>query len=224
MIAVTGLQEHADKRCDYYSGGNKRKLSIAISLIGLPGVVFMDEPYAGVDVLSRTRIYKRLIGIKERTKCSMVLTFHSMEECEVACDRICIMVQGTMVCLGTLQHLKDKFGKGCNIKFLLGDTANSQSQEIIDAVGKEFPGMKVLNATQEQIEIRTRKKLPWSVLFRKLETLDKVVGFEGVLASDTTLEQLFIEFAEKGEDEGNFPMNRPSTTSASSTTALAASE
>ncbi|KAL1473828.1 hypothetical protein MTO96_038443, partial [Rhipicephalus appendiculatus] len=58
------------------SGGNKRKLSIAIALIGLPEVVFLDEPYAGVDVLARTRIYKRLNDIKDRTKCSMVLTSH----------------------------------------------------------------------------------------------------------------------------------------------------
>ncbi|KAL3203431.1 hypothetical protein MRX96_011969 [Rhipicephalus microplus] len=77
MIELAGLQEHADKTCGYYSGGNKRKLSTAISLIGLPGIVFLDEPYAGVDVLARTHIQKRLIGIKERTKCSMVLTSHS---------------------------------------------------------------------------------------------------------------------------------------------------
>ncbi|XP_037518328.1 phospholipid-transporting ATPase ABCA3-like [Rhipicephalus sanguineus] len=201
IIEVTDLQEHAAKRCDYYSGGNKRKLSIAIALVGLPGVVFLDEPYAGVDVLARTRIYIRLTGIKEQTKCSMVLTSHSMEECEVACDRICIMVQGTMVCLGTLQHLKDKFGKGCSIKFLLHDNANMKSQQILEAVGKVFPGMKILNITQEQIEIRTREKLPWSVLFHHIEYLDKDIGFERVLASDTTLEQLFIEFAEKGQNE-----------------------
>ncbi|KAL3205087.1 hypothetical protein MRX96_011402 [Rhipicephalus microplus] len=100
MIELTGLQEHADKRCDYYSGGNKRKLSTAISLIGLPGIVFLDEPYAGVDVLARTHIHKRLIDIKERTKCSMVLSSHSMEDCEIACDRLCIMVKGRNGLLG----------------------------------------------------------------------------------------------------------------------------
>ncbi|KAL1448495.1 hypothetical protein MTO96_028226, partial [Rhipicephalus appendiculatus] len=148
IIDVTGLEEHSTKRCDYYSGGNKRKLSIAIALVGLPGVVFLDEPYAGVDVLARTRIYKRLTEIKQRTKCSMVLTSHSMEECEVSCDRICIMVQGTMICLGTLQHLKDKFGKGCSINFLLRDNATISSQEILESVGRVFPGMTVLNVTE----------------------------------------------------------------------------
>ncbi|XP_075749331.1 ABC transporter A family member 11-like [Rhipicephalus microplus] len=134
------------------------------------------------------------------------------------------MVQGTMVCLGTLQHLKDKFGKGCNIKFLLGDALNIQSQEIIEAVGKVFPGMKVLNKTQEQIQIRTREKLPWSIIFRKLETLEKVIGFERVLASDTTLEQLFIEFAEKGQNETDSAWSRSSLASPSSTIVSAASQ
>ncbi|KAH6930599.1 hypothetical protein HPB50_015171 [Hyalomma asiaticum] len=60
-----------------HSGGNKRKLSIAVALIGMPGVVFLDEPYAGVDVVARTRIYQKINGIKNRTECSVVLTSHS---------------------------------------------------------------------------------------------------------------------------------------------------
>ncbi|KAH7939111.1 hypothetical protein HPB52_006145 [Rhipicephalus sanguineus] len=86
IIEITGLQEYAGKRCDYYSSipicfisihrrfasaGNKRKLSVAIALIGLPGVVFLDEPYGGVDVLARTRIHKGLTAIKESAKCSI---------------------------------------------------------------------------------------------------------------------------------------------------------
>ncbi|KAL1442329.1 hypothetical protein MTO96_007828 [Rhipicephalus appendiculatus] len=197
IIGVTELREHAAKHCDIYSGGNKRKLSIAIALIGLPEVVFLDEPYAGVDVLARTRIYTRLNDIKDRTKCSMVLTSHSMEECEVSCDRICIMVEGTMVCLGTLQHLKDKFGKGCVIKFLLLDDSKLPSEELKQDVGKLFPGMTVLKATEGLLEIRTHEKLRWSVLFQRIELLEKTISFESVLASDNTLEQLFIEFAEK---------------------------
>ncbi|KAL3203429.1 hypothetical protein MRX96_011968 [Rhipicephalus microplus] len=131
-----------------------------------------------------------------------------MEECEIACDRLCIMVKGKMVCLGTLQHLKDKFGKGYNVQILPGDSAKARSQEILDVAGKMFPGMKVLNNTEEQIEIRTCDKLPWSVFFRKLETLDRVTGCKGTLASDTTLEQLFIEFAEKGHSRSNLVLNK----------------
>ncbi|KAH7946435.1 hypothetical protein HPB49_024941 [Dermacentor silvarum] len=76
IIDIADLREHAAKKCDYYSGGNLRKLSIAVALVGLPEVVFLDEPYAGVDVLARARIDKKLNRIKERTGCSIVLTSH----------------------------------------------------------------------------------------------------------------------------------------------------
>ncbi|KAL1473909.1 hypothetical protein MTO96_038377 [Rhipicephalus appendiculatus] len=191
IIEVTGLEELSDKRCDYYSGGNKRKLSIAISLVGLPNIVFLDEPYAGVDVVARTHIYQNLNEIKARTKCTMVLTSHSMEECEVSCDRICIMVKGMMV----------------------------TPEQVIKAVAKAFPGMTVTNVTQELIEIRTSKKLPWSVLFSKLESLDKQIGFEHILASDITLEQLFIHFAEKGQKEKQQALIKSSMASVSSVSA-----
>ncbi|KAH8023701.1 hypothetical protein HPB51_015241 [Rhipicephalus microplus] len=127
-----------------------------------------------------------------------------------------------MVCLGTLQHLKDKFGKGCSIKFLLRDNANIPLQEILKAVDKVFPGMTVLNLAEEKIEIRTRERLPWSVLFNNIESLDKDFAFEGVLASDTTLEQLFIEFAEKGQNEKELQSTRSSAALALSATASVA--
>ncbi|KAH7946433.1 hypothetical protein HPB49_024939 [Dermacentor silvarum] len=127
----------------------------------------------------------------------------SMEECEVACDRICIMVQGTMVCLGTLQHLKNKFGKGCRIKFLLPDDTKISSEELIKNVGKTFPGMTVLNANPQLLEIRIEAKLPWSTMFQRIASLEKDITFEHVLVSDNTLEQLFIEFAQKGQQEKN---------------------
>ncbi|KAH7946075.1 hypothetical protein HPB49_020042 [Dermacentor silvarum] len=187
-----------------------RKLSIAVALVGLPELVFLDEPYAGVDVLARTRIYKKLNRIKERTECSIVLTSHSMEECEVSCDRICIMVQGKMVCLGTLQHLKDKFGKGCRIQFLLLDGTKISWEELIKNVSREFPGMTVLNTNQQFLEICIEAKLPWSTIFKKIELLEKDIAFEHVLVSDNTLEQLFIEFAQKGQKEINIAATQAS--------------
>ncbi|XP_070392967.1 phospholipid-transporting ATPase ABCA3-like isoform X2 [Dermacentor albipictus] len=203
IIEIADLREHAAKKCDYYSGGNMRKLSVGVALVGLPEVVFLDEPYAGVDVLARARIDKRLSRIKNSTQCSIVLTSHSMEECEVACDRMCIMVQGTMLCLGTLQHLKDKFGKGCRIQFLLPDSTVIAPQELIKKVGSAFPGLKVLNTNAQLLEIRIEAKLPWSTMFQKIASLEKDITFEHVLVSDNTLEQLFIEFAQKGQQGTN---------------------
>ncbi|KAH9371563.1 hypothetical protein HPB48_012025 [Haemaphysalis longicornis] len=81
-----------------------------------------------------------------------------MEECEAACDRLCIMVAGQMTCVGTLQHLKDKFGKGYTMQLVLpppgassesgegGPAAGNRSKELEAAVEKLFPGITVLSA------------------------------------------------------------------------------
>ncbi|KAH6929699.1 hypothetical protein HPB50_005131 [Hyalomma asiaticum] len=201
VIYVVGLGEHARKRCHTYSGGNKRKLCIGVALIGFPGVVFLDEPYAGVDVLSRTRIYERLDEVKESTKCTIVLTSHSMEECELSCDRMCIMVEGEMVCLGTLQHLKDKYGKGCRVQFVLPDDAKRSAREMADTIVPALPGASVSNLHSKKVELRIEEKLPWSTVFKRIAALEENLDFEYVLVSDYTLEQIFVDFARKKDED-----------------------
>lgn len=83
-------------------------MAISAALIGLPPIVFLDEPYAGVDVVSRTKIFQSVGRVKERMNTAFVLSSHNIDECEISCDRLTIMVQGQMMCLGTVQHLRDK--------------------------------------------------------------------------------------------------------------------
>ncbi|XP_049520879.1 ATP-binding cassette sub-family A member 17-like [Dermacentor silvarum] len=196
-IDLVDLREQAARICNYYSGGNKRKLSTAVAMIGFPEVVFLDEPYAGVDVLARTRIHRGFIQIKSTTKNTMVLTSHNMDECELACDRLCIMVGGKMVCLGTLQRIKDKFGKGYKLQFLRPENATVGPQELTKAIADAFPGITIVDEQWKSIECRTQDRLPWSQLFKKIAALEKNFAFEHVLVSDNTLEQIFIAFVRK---------------------------
>ena len=89
------------------SGGNKRKLSTAIALVGNPPIVLLDEPTTGMDPTTRRYLWDVVIGIIKEGR-SVVLTSHSMEECEALCTRLAIMVNGSFKCLGSLQHLKNK--------------------------------------------------------------------------------------------------------------------
>merc|ERR1719164_181740 len=101
------------------SGGNKRKLSVAIAMIGSPPVVFLDEPSTGMDPVSRRFMWKFITEtMRDR---AVVLTTHSMEECEAMCSRIGILVAGQLECLGTSQHLKSKFGSGYQIDITSGN-------------------------------------------------------------------------------------------------------
>ncbi|CAM9259808.1 unnamed protein product [Ectocarpus sp. 4 AP-2014] len=121
MITDLGLGQYADKLAGSYSGGNKRKLSVAVAMIGDPQIVFLDEPSTGMDPMARRMMWNYIMRIVTQNRsCAMILTTHSMEECEALCQRIGIMVGGRMRCLGSSQHLKTRFGKGFQLEARVG--------------------------------------------------------------------------------------------------------
>uniref|UniRef100_A0A3Q3DZJ6 ATP binding cassette subfamily A member 1 n=1 Tax=Hippocampus comes TaxID=109280 RepID=A0A3Q3DZJ6_HIPCM len=113
-IRKLGLLKYADKAAGSYSGGNLRKLSTAMALIGAPPVVFLDEPTTGMDPKARRALWNCILDVIKEGR-SVVLTSHSMEECEALCTRMAIMVNGRFKCLGSVQHLKNRFGDGYTI-------------------------------------------------------------------------------------------------------------
>lgn len=129
-LEEVGLSEKdSDIVTSRYSGGMRRRLSLACATIGQPQIVFLDECSTGVDPVARREIWQLVsdmvagkdIDPAERT--CVILTTHSMEECEALCPRIGIMANGRLRCLGSAQHLKNKFGKGYQVemKALLPD-------------------------------------------------------------------------------------------------------
>ncbi|KAL3659649.1 hypothetical protein V7S43_015324 [Phytophthora oleae] len=112
-IHQLNLADFEHKLAGSLSGGNKRKLSVAIAMIGNPAIIFLDEPSTGMDPVSRRFMWDVIADISTRGKEStIVLTTHSMEECEALCSRVGIMVGGRLRCLGSVQHLKSRFGDG----------------------------------------------------------------------------------------------------------------
>ena len=111
IIELMNLRKHAKKPVYAYSGGNKRKLSASVALIGDPSIVFLDEPTTGMDPKARRHFWNAIAQFRDHGK-PIILTSHSMEECEALCTRLAIMVNGRFKCLGSIQHLKSKFGAG----------------------------------------------------------------------------------------------------------------
>lgn len=97
------------KRAGKLSGGWQRRLSIAMALIGEPEILFLDEPTLGLDVLARSDLWDAIRSLKG--KVTMILTTHYMEEAEALADRIGIMKDGRLLCLGTAEEIKKKTGK-----------------------------------------------------------------------------------------------------------------
>ncbi|KAH7855874.1 hypothetical protein Vadar_029947 [Vaccinium darrowii] len=105
------LLKHVDKPSFALSGGNKRKLSVAIAMIGDPPIVILDEPSTGMDPIAKRFMWEVISRLSTRRgKSAVILTTHSMNEAQALCTRIGIMVGGRLRCIGSPQHLKTRFG------------------------------------------------------------------------------------------------------------------
>eukprot|EP00658_Telonema_sp_P-2_P080787 TRINITY_DN8110_c0_g1_i15.p1 TRINITY_DN8110_c0_g1~~TRINITY_DN8110_c0_g1_i15.p1 ORF type:complete len:1065 (-),score=233.23 TRINITY_DN8110_c0_g1_i15:75-3269(-) len=134
LVDLVGLTKFQNRQAGTYSGGNKRKLSLAIALIGNPSLVMLDEPSTGMDPVARRQMWTTI----ERTASnrSVVLTTHSMEECEALCDRVVVMVKGQFRCLGSIQHLKSRFGEGYTCLLYTSDAADEEDS--VDLGGRRI--------------------------------------------------------------------------------------
>ena len=102
------------------SGGNKRKLSVGIAMIGNPPVIMLDEPSTGMDPEARRFMWNLISDVAtQRKEAAIILTTHSMEEAEALSTKLCIMVEGKFRCLGSIPHIKSKYGGGYEIEIKL---------------------------------------------------------------------------------------------------------
>lgn len=106
LVKLFSLEEYLNKRCKKLSGGQMRKVSIAISLINDPEILFLDEPTLGLDVISRKELWNVIESLKGNK--TIILTTHYMEEAESLSDRIGIMANGNLVDVGTSSELMKK--------------------------------------------------------------------------------------------------------------------
>uniref|UniRef100_A0A671VTM3 ATP-binding cassette sub-family A member 2 n=1 Tax=Sparus aurata TaxID=8175 RepID=A0A671VTM3_SPAAU len=192
------LSKYADKPAGTYSGGNKRKLSTAIALIGYPSLIFLDEPTTGMDPKARRFLWNLILDII-KTGRSVVLTSHSMEECEALCTRLGIMVNGRFKCLGSIQHLKNRFGDGYMIT--VRTKSSSNVKEVVRFFNRNFPEavLKERHHTKVQYQLKS-ERISLAQVFSKMEQVVEVLGIEDYSVSQTTLDNVFVNFAKKQSD------------------------
>ncbi|MFE7064025.1 ABC transporter ATP-binding protein [Sutcliffiella sp. NPDC057660] len=108
LLAKFSLTDAANRRADKYSGGMKRRLDIAMSLIGTPSVIFLDEPTTGLDPEARIEVWDTVKELA-RGGTTILLTTQYLEEAEQLADRIAILHDGKIIKTGTLAVLKEMF-------------------------------------------------------------------------------------------------------------------
>jgi ABC-type multidrug transport system ATPase subunit len=133
ILAAVLLSDRAEHSVKELSGGMKRRLSIAISLLGSPNVCFLDEPTTGLDPATRRKVWDVIHQYREKK--AIILTTHSMEEAEALSSRIAIMNRGSLLCIGTSTFLKQRFGSMYRISV---SSANGRVDEAASLVNSLF--------------------------------------------------------------------------------------
>jgi len=108
LLSRFGLSDAANRRAGSYSGGMARRLDIAMSLVGTPAVIFLDEPTTGLDPEARLEVWKTVKELAD-SGTTILLTTQQLEEAEHLADRIAILHGGTIIANGTLDELKQRF-------------------------------------------------------------------------------------------------------------------
>ncbi|XP_033110742.1 phospholipid-transporting ATPase ABCA1-like [Anneissia japonica] len=182
-----GMDKYINKRISTYSGGMKRSLSTAISLIGDPNILFLDEPTTGMDPISRRRVWKMINSVVKAGK-SVILTSHSMEECEALCTRLAIMVNGRFKCIGSPQHVKSRFGD--NFTIILRGADEQAVRQITTFFGQNYPTAVLkechLNLVQYELPM---KSTSLADIFGNIERQKIALRIEDYSVTQTSFEQ-----------------------------------
>lgn len=197
------LTPHADKVTKAYSGGNKRKLSLGMALIGDPKVLLIDESSSGLDPLAKRKMWD-LIEEAARHR-SVILTTHSMQEAEALCTRVAIMVKGQFVCLGSVQHLKTKYLDGYSVDIFCSSTATEEDVDnVISQVLETLPSSSVSERHGRfmRFEVSNVSSLGLGTCFRRLQELknNAALKVENYSVSQSSLEQVFVKLVSSDDN------------------------
>ena len=190
MIAAVDLQQKRHSFASQLSGGMKRKLSIGIAYIGGSKLIILDEPTAGMDPVSRQKIW----ALIQKFKAGRVtlLTTHFLAEADVLGDRIGIVNNGRMRCCGTSLFLKNRFGLGYQINMVRSPTCSLPALEA--HITSHVPSAQLLS--QSGLELSYR--LPFAcvpafpALLKTLDTQSRELGIQSYGLGVTTLEEVFL--------------------------------
>ncbi|KAF9083778.1 hypothetical protein BGX23_011147 [Mortierella sp. AD031] len=221
-IGSVSLTKFRDRQVKGLSGGERRRVSIAISLLGDNRVIFLDEPSTGLDPEVRRVIWDIVNRVKVNR--TVVLTTHSMEEADILSDRIAIMTNGLLRCIGTSLHLKELYGSGFRLNITskpgrLDEACQSIEEKLMRRTGRPYRRIdKFTNASvfefdvgqdeedqaavhssgiqdlsQKQEGTAVKKRGELSSVFYYLSQRDLFPAVEDWGISQTTLEDVFIK-------------------------------
>ncbi|KAF7403454.1 hypothetical protein HZH68_006248 [Vespula germanica] len=207
------LLKYAHQRVNSLSGGNKRKLCTAVAVMAPVSVILMDEPTSGMDPAT-----KDLVGcvVKHVTKnhSSVILTSHSVADCESLCTRVGILAKAGLRCIGTPQHLKHKFGEGYVV--FLRFSKPTLVSDLRRAIANHLPQAVVSSrqATAARLLVPKSEEMALSNSIAKVKMLAEELKATDYTFSQSSLDQVLVNFSEELEDESTIDSTRSGYTNA----------
>jgi ABC-2 type transport system ATP-binding protein len=205
LTGLLDLAEFADRRVATYSGGQRRRLDVALGLVHNPSVLFLDEPTTGLDPQSRANLWEHIAALRDRGT-TVFLTTHYLDEADTLCDRIMIMDHGRIVAEGTPRSLKQQVAGDAIVISLRGadqpgDGRETQRAELLDA-GREDrdraaallrgePYVRELAAGDRQVRLYVDDG--GTALPQLIRLLDSHgIGIRSISMSEPTLDDVFL--------------------------------
>ncbi|XP_054168189.1 phospholipid-transporting ATPase ABCA1-like [Oppia nitens] len=222
-LAKFQLMPHSQMPVLALSRGNRRKLCLAIAMLGNPQLALLDEPTSGLDPQSRRYIIQNIQNAV-RDRRSVLLTSHSMEECDILCSRLAIMVNGRFKCIGSPQYLKHKFGSGYLITLRLHESENNHS-DAITFMNQYFPSCVLRAHHHTMLEFSLPyNHIPLSTIFDNLQKGQQKLNLQDFSVSQTSLDQVFVSFANQQINDYQSPIPSKQNTVYSNPAFISSSE
>ena len=143
-LADVGLQDSGNLMVGKYSGGMRRRISVALATMGNPSVILMDEPTTGMDPVSRRHVWTLIQRLKMNK--AILMTTHAMEEAELLSDKIIVLNHGRCQCVGSPLQLKNIFGNGYRISMICDQ---KRIPDVIHLMKKIAPAATFLETSGE---------------------------------------------------------------------------
>ena len=203
VAGLLGLTEFADRRVTTYSGGQRRRLDVALGIVHQPEVLFLDEPSSGLDPQNRANLWDHVRALRDQGT-TVFLTTHYLEEADALCDRLMIIDYGLIVAEGTPRDLKKQVA-GDSVVLSVRDGTQAADRGV--AALRQEPYVRHLNADGDQLRLYVEDG--GTALPRLLRLLDaERIEIRSVSLSEPTLDDVFLRqtgrsLRDAGGDEGN---------------------
>ncbi|KEG09643.1 putative ABC transporter [Trypanosoma grayi] len=193
LLNLCGVSEYRTTLSSELSGGNRRKLSLAVALLGGPRVLLLDEPTAGMDPVARRSAWMSIARVSKF--CSVLLTTHHLEEVEHLASCVAIMVDGALHCIGDKSHLKDKYGSGYELSLRISNNSCYNGVRVL--MEEQFPEAVLNEYRSLRFVYALPKETLLSSVFAVLQGHGSAAGITDYSVTETSIEQVFMRISEE---------------------------